>query len=151
MHAVARFLLLLFLGASLVIASPAVGVRHDEPARRGLFATRTGRTVDTNLEVELPRTNADRLARGLTPLAPKRLHNPTRAYDQEPLSRRWKLTGILGTRREGASPSPAMFVHGCIRMREDHHSFYHTALAASLYTHPERSEATSRPPPRPLV
>ncbi|KAJ6505905.1 hypothetical protein C8R47DRAFT_1243983 [Mycena vitilis] len=71
-HPVARCLIFLLLCASLAFATPAA-----------FFA---GRTRDIS---ELPRSNADRLARHLPPAAPKHLYTPTR------------------TRRDGgASPSP---------------------------------------------
>ncbi|KAJ7660857.1 hypothetical protein DFH06DRAFT_1129902 [Mycena polygramma] len=74
-HSVARSLIFLLLCASLVFATPAA-----------FFAGRTHDNVR-----ELPRSNAERLARHLPPAAPKHLYTPSR------------------TRRDGgASPSPTI-------------------------------------------
>jgi hypothetical protein len=65
MHAFARFCLFFLLAASLVAATPA----HP----RSLLPSRVRGEADA-----LPRTNAARLARGLPPLSPRSLFDPTR-------------------------------------------------------------------------
>jgi hypothetical protein len=78
MHSITRLLLLVLLGASLVVASPAIAIRRDLSAPKALFAATPARMVHVDVALEQPRTNAARMARGLPPLPPQRRYTSTR-------------------------------------------------------------------------
>ncbi|TFK49700.1 hypothetical protein OE88DRAFT_1809411 [Heliocybe sulcata] len=94
MHSLLHLLSLLAIAASVVLASPA---------NPGLLATRSYSGAALRAGSARAATNAQRLARGLTPLVPKNLFTPTRVRRQLPSSSPTLTANIGIFKKDGTS------------------------------------------------